>query len=160
MQMGKQVKDSPTDIQDPNCSTSCTRSPDSMSGGSHVRLDKWLWATRVYKTRSDAAEACRGSAIRLNDTLAKPSAKVRVGDIIIARTKVLNRTLYVVGLTEKRVGASRLSDYFEDRTPDFEYEAAREKQSHAKLFGSKGAGRPTKKDRRAIERLNRAIEDI
>ena len=71
-----------------------------------VRLDKWLWGTRVYKTRSDAAEACRGSAVRHNGIIAKPSAKIRTGDTIIARTKALTRTLHVVGLTEKRVGAA------------------------------------------------------
>jgi ribosome-associated heat shock protein Hsp15 len=81
-----------------------------------VRIDKWLWGTRVYKTRADAADACRGSAIRHKGVIAKPSATVRIGDIVIARTKALTRTLHVVGLTEK-------------------------------------VGRPTKKDRRNIERL-------
>ena len=118
-----------------------------------VRLDKWLWGTRVYKTRSDAAEACRGSAIRHNGTIAKPSAKIRAGDTIIARTKALTRTLHVVGLTEKRVGAALLPNYFEDQTPESEYAAAREKRENAKVFSHKGAGRPTKKDRRDITRL-------
>lgn len=76
-----------------------------------VRLDKWLWAVRLYKTRSDAAEACRGSAVRLNEQIAKPSAKVRIGDTVVARTKAITRTLYVVGLTEKRVGAGCLSTW-------------------------------------------------
>lgn len=119
-----------------------------------VRLDKWLWATRVYKTRSDANEACRGSAVRINGNIAKPSSKVRAGDTIVARTKALTRTLYVVGLTEKRVGASLLPDYFEDRTPDSEREVAREKRENARAFSYRGTGRPTKKDRRAIEKLN------
>lgn len=118
-----------------------------------VRIDKWLWGTRVYKTRSDAAEACRGSAIRHNGKIAKASAKIRIGDTIIARTKALTRTLHVVGLTEKRVGAARLPTYFDDQTPESEYEAAREKRENAKVFSHKGAGRPTKKDRRDIERL-------
>ncbi|MBT4756781.1 MAG: RNA-binding S4 domain-containing protein [Opitutae bacterium] len=118
-----------------------------------VRIDKWLWGTRVYKTRSDAADACRGSAIRHNGTIAKPSAKIRTGDTIIARTKRLTRTLHVVGLTEKRVGAALLPNYFEDQTPEFEHEAAREKRENAKVFSHKGTGRPTKKDRRDIERL-------
>ena len=72
-----------------------------------VRLDKWLWAVRVYKTRSDAAEACRGSAVKVNGQAVKPSAKIRVGDTVVARTKALQRTLKVTGLTEKRVGAPR-----------------------------------------------------
>lgn len=120
----------------------------------YVRLDKWLWATRVYKTRGDAADACRGSAVRLNGSTVKPSTKVRIGDTVVARNKVLTRTLHVTGLTENRVGASLLPDYFEDRTPELEFEIAREKRENAKNFGQRGAGRPSKKDRRAIEKLN------
>ncbi len=125
----------------------------STSNAQSVRLDKWLWAVRIHKTRSDAAEACRGSAVRLNGVIAKPSAKVRIGDTVIARTKALTRTLYVLGLTEKRIGAPLTPEYYEDRTPESEYEAAREKRANAKLFSHKGSGRPTKKDRRDIEKL-------
>ena len=125
-----------------------------------VRLDKWLWATRVYKTRSDANEACRGSAGRLNGTIAKPSARVRVDDTVVARTKALTRTLYVVGLPDKRVGASLLLNYFEDRTPESEHEVAREKRENAKAFGYRGSGHPTKKDRRALENLNTLEADL
>ena len=139
--MGKQATDYSMDVQ-------CSKFSDSS-----VRLDKWLWSTRVFKTRSDATEACRGSAIRLNGIIAKPSAKIRIGDTVIARTQVLTRTLYVVGLTEKRVGADRLPDYFKDQTPESEYQLAREKRENAKLYKNKGGGRPTKKDRRAIEQL-------
>ncbi len=118
-----------------------------------VRLDKWLWAVRVYKTRSDAADACRGSAVRVNGSIAKPSAKLRRGDTLVARTKALTRSLQVLELTEKRVGAARVAEFLEDRTPESEYESAREKRSNAKLFRHKGKGRPTKKDRRDIEKL-------
>ncbi|MGB0408655.1 MAG: RNA-binding S4 domain-containing protein [Opitutales bacterium] len=121
-----------------------------------VRLDKWLWAVRVYKTRTDASEACRGSAVRINDTIAKASAKIRIGDRVLARTKALTRTLHVVGLTEKRVGAARVSEFLDDQTPQSEYDAAREKRDNARLFsykGHEGKGRPTKKDRRDIEKL-------
>jgi len=121
-----------------------------------VRLDKWLWATRVYKTRTDAADACRGSAVRVNGNIAKPSAKLHVGDTVVARTKTLTRTLHVVGLTEKRIAAPLVAEYIEDRTPESEYEAAREKRANARLFNHKSSGRsgrPTKKDRRDIERL-------
>jgi len=125
----------------------------SASDVSPVRLDKWLWAVRVYKTRSEAAEACRGSAIRLNRDIGKPSSKVRIGDTIVARTKDLTRTLYVVGLTDKRVGAALLPEFFEDRTTEADLEAAREKRANAKLFSHRGMGRPTKKDRRDIQKL-------
>ena len=119
----------------------------------YARLDKWLWAVRVYKTRSDAAEACRGSAVRLNETIAKPSAKVRIGSTVVARTRTLTRTLHVTGLSEKRVGAAHVADFLEDKTPESEYEEAREKQYNARVFRHKGSGRPTKKDRRDIEKL-------
>jgi ribosome-associated heat shock protein Hsp15 len=118
-----------------------------------VRIDKWLWAVRVYKTRSDAADACRGSGVRINGTIAKPAAKLRRGDTVIARTKALTRTLHVIGLTEKRVGAAVVGDYLEDQTPQSEYDDASEKRANARLFKHAGGGRPTKKDRRTIERL-------
>ena len=121
-----------------------------------VRLDKWLWAVRIYKTRTDASEACRGSAVRVNGSIAKPSAKLRIGDTVLARTKALTRTLLVLGLTEKRIGAARVPEFLEDRTPQSEYDAAQEKRNNARLFsykGQEGKGRPTKKDRRDIERL-------
>ena len=116
-----------------------------------VRLDKWLWGVRVYKTRTDAADACRGSAVRLNGTIAKPSAKVRIGDTVLARTKALTRTLHVLALTEQRVGAQLVPEYLEDQTPESEFDKAREKQANARVFSHKGSGRPTKKDRRDID---------
>ncbi len=118
-----------------------------------IRLDKWLWAVRVYKTRSDAADACRGSAVRVNGQIAKPASKIRVGDTIIARTKALTRTLHVLALTEKRIGAPLVAEYLDDQTPESEYAAAREKRENARLFSHKGQGRPTKKDRRDIQKL-------
>ena len=119
----------------------------------HARLDKWLWAVRVYKKRSDATEACRSSAVRLNETIAKPSAKVRIGHTVVARTRTLTRTLHVTGLTEKRLGAALVPDFLEDKTPESEYEKAREKLANAQVFSHKGSGRPTKKNRRDIEKL-------
>lgn len=118
-----------------------------------VRLDRWLWAMRVYKTRSDALEACRGSAVRLNGNIAKPAAKVRIGDTVVARTQALRRTLRVLALSDKRLGAARLPEFMEDQTPPEDLEAAREKRANARLFKHEGGGRPTKKDRRTIERL-------
>ena len=117
----------------------------------HARLDKWLWAVRVYKTRSDATEACRGSAVRLNETIAKPSAKVRIGHTVVARTRVLTH-LHVTGLTEKRVGAALVPDFLEDKTPESEYEKAHESRlTHGS--SAKRQRTPTKKNRRDIEKL-------
>ena len=75
---------------------------------------------------------------------------------MVARTKALTRTLYVLDLTEKRIGAPQVENYLEDRTPESEYQAAREKRANARLYshkGREGKGRPTKKDRRDIEKL-------
>lgn len=118
-----------------------------------VRLDKWLWAMRVYKTRSEALEACRGSAVRLNGNPTKPAAKVRIGDTVTARTKDMRRTLKVLALSEQRLGAARVPEFMEDITPAEDLELAREKRANARLFKHEGGGRPTKKDRRTIERL-------
>jgi ribosome-associated heat shock protein Hsp15 len=118
-----------------------------------VRLDKWLWAMRIYKTRSDALEACRGSAVRLNGNPAKPAAKVRIGDVVVARNQSLRRTLKVLDLSEKRLSAARVAEFMEDQTPPEDLEVAREKRANARLFKHEGGGRPTKKDRRTIERL-------
>ncbi len=91
--------------------------------------------------------------MRINDLIVKPSTKVRINDTVVARTKALTRTLLVLGLTEKRIGAPLVADYLEDQTPESEYEKAREQRANAKLFTHKGSGRPTKKDRRDIEKL-------
>jgi ribosome-associated heat shock protein Hsp15 len=118
-----------------------------------VRIDKWLWAVRIYKTRSDAASACRASAIRINGVIAKPASQLRIGDSVSARNKAITRTLRVIGITEKRVRASLADEYIEDKTPQLEYDLAAEKRANTRLFKHEGGGRPTKKDRRTIEQL-------
>ena len=119
----------------------------------YARLDRWLWAVRVYKTRGDAGLACRGSAVRLNGQIAKPSAKVRVGDMISARNKSFTRTIKVKALLEQRVGAALVPDYADDQTPESEHEKVREQRANARMFRHESGGRPTKKDRRNIEKL-------
>jgi ribosome-associated heat shock protein Hsp15 len=118
-----------------------------------MRLDRWLWAVRVYKTRSLATTACRGSAVRLNEGVAKPSQRVRPGDRVEARIGELTRTLRVVGLTEQRVGAARLPEFLVEETPAEAFAQAREKRARAREAGVPGAGRPTKKHRRDLERF-------
>ena len=118
-----------------------------------VRIDKWLWAVRIYKTRSDATSACRASAVRINGAIAKPATRLRIGDSVSARKKAITRTLRVVGITEKRVSASLTDQYIEDKTPQQEYDLAAEKRANACLFKHEGGGRPTKKDRRTIQQL-------
>ena len=118
-----------------------------------VRIDKWLWAMRVYKTRAEAAQACRGSAVRLNQNPVKPAQKVHVGDCIVVRTTLLTRTLKVCALTDKRQPARLLPEYIEDHTPPEARTLAMEKKARAQQFQTAGKGRPTKKDRRDMERF-------
>jgi ribosome-associated heat shock protein Hsp15 len=116
-----------------------------------VRVDKWLWAVRVFKTRTKASSACDDGLVSINDIAAKPAARVVVGDIVTARRG--DRTIvYVVNeIIEKRVSAARAAECFEDRSPP---PVPRDSPTEA-VFArrDRGSGRPTKRDRREIERL-------
>ena len=118
-----------------------------------VRLDKWLWAVRVYKTRSQATEACRSGHVKIGDASVKPAREVRLQEVITVRLENLTRTLRVIGLIERRVSGTLAKESAEDLTPPAEYEAAREAAHQASLIRPKGLGRPTKKDRRLIHRF-------
>lgn len=119
-----------------------------------VRIDRWLWSVRIFKTRSDSSTACRGTRIKLNGNTAKPASKVRIGDEICIRKSGFTQKLIVKDLVEKRVGALMASEYYADRTPAREQEQADTHREHAKLYKRHtGKGRPTKKDRRTLEDL-------
>jgi ribosome-associated heat shock protein Hsp15 len=118
-----------------------------------IRIDKWLWAARVFKTRNDATEACRAGKVEIDGVKAKPARIVKIGDTITARTHALRRTVTVKGVTDKRVGAKLVPDLLEDQTPESEVEAARERRQNNAWVGEPGRGRPNKKDRRARERF-------
>ncbi len=117
-----------------------------------VRIDKWLWAVRLFRTRSAAAEACNGGKVTVNGLNAKPARSIRPGDIICAHTGVLTRTVRVTLAIERRIGAALVAQHLEDLTPAAEYEAARQRNS-APIGGYRppGAGRPTKRDRRILQ---------
>lgn len=111
-----------------------------------VRVDSWLWAVRVYKTRSAATTACRAGHIRVNGDKAKAAQAVRVGDELRIRIAGFDRILIVRQLLVKRVGAPLAALAYEDRTPEREPQAAL-------AVRDRGAGRPTKRERRDIDRL-------
>ncbi len=115
-----------------------------------VRLDKWLWAVRLYKSRSIATDACTNGKVQVNGQPAKASRILKVGDVITASAEI-KRTIKVIALLEKRVGAKLVSTYFEDLTPASEYSKPKDKYFQPFAFRPKGSGRPTKKDRRNIE---------
>jgi ribosome-associated heat shock protein Hsp15 len=124
-----------------------------------VRLDKWLWAVRIYKTRSRATEACRSGHVKIDGQSAKPAHEVRVNEMLAAHVGDITRTIRVLGLLDRRVGAAVARQYMTDLTPAAEYAKAREPDFRRPLFRPKGLGRPTKKDRRALEKMSRdAVE--
>ena len=123
-------------------------SPAPLSG----RLDKWLWAVRVFKTRALATDACRAGGVTVNELTAKPARDVRPGEMVAVRQGLFTRTLRVVGIPRSRVGAKVLAEYCADLTPPEEFEKLRERSVQQVLAREKGSGRPTKRDRRLMDR--------
>ena len=117
-----------------------------------VRVDKWLWSVRVFKTRRQATDACTAGRVRINGDVAKPAAKVKVGDIVQAARR--DRTIVYVAreLHEKRVSATLAAAAVEDRSPP---PPKKQDVLDLPVFAQRdrGSGRPTKKDRRAIDKL-------
>lgn len=118
-----------------------------------VRLDRWLWAVRLFKTRSLAVEGCRSGHVKIEGEPVKPSRPVREGEVITVQQGAIRRVVRVIGLLEKRVGAKLAPDFVEDLTPPEEYEKLKETLAQRILKRDRGEGRPTKKDRRQIEKL-------
>ena len=118
-----------------------------------MRIDKWLWAVRLYKTRSLATAACKAGHVLVNERKVKPSRDVQPGEIVKAQTGEVMRTVRVLGLIDKRVGAALARDYAEDLTPPEEYTKRRGPDFSRGIVRPKGTGRPTKKERRAIDSL-------
>lgn len=111
-----------------------------------ARVDSWLWAIRVYKTRSAATTACRAGHVRVNGDRVKAAQQVRIGDELRVRISGFDRILIVRQILVKRVGAPVAALAYEDRTPEREPQAALG-------LRDRGAGRPTKRERRDIDRL-------
>ncbi len=109
-------------------------------------MDRWLWAVRLTKTRPDAAAACRGGHVRVNDRPAKPATTVSPGDEVRARVGATTRVVEVVRVIQKRVGPTDAAACFIDRTPAPPVEPP-------VAFRERGAGRPTKRERRILDRF-------
>ena len=118
-----------------------------------VRIDKYLWSIRVYKTRSEATDACKGGKIRLNGGDVKPSKTVKVGDVLVARKGPVTYTYRVLQLIDKRQGAKLVPIYAENLTPQEELDKLRAPVETFFLKRDRGTGRPTKKDRRQMDSL-------
>ncbi|WP_029113816.1 RNA-binding S4 domain-containing protein [Mycobacterium sp. URHB0044] len=116
-----------------------------------TRVDRWLWAVRLTKTRPDAAAACRGGHVRVNDRLAKPATTVAPGDEVRARVGDTTRIVEVVRVIQKRVGAADAVTCYLDRTPPPPATPV-----IPVAVRDRGAGRPTKRDRRLLDRWRAA----
>ena len=118
-----------------------------------MRIDKWLWCVRLYKTRNLAAEACDLGRVMREGVTMKPSKEVNIGDIITINLNPLKKTVRVKEILKNRVGAKEVSNYMEDLTPQSEYDKT--EMMRLMYFEKRDShtGRPTKKDRRSIEKF-------
>ena len=120
---------------------------------SEIRLDKYLWAVRVFKTRSDAADAVRNNRVTVNNAYAKPSREVKIGDIIAVRRQAVTYQYKVLDLVSSRQGAKNVPLYCLDITPQEELDKLNAPRETIFVFRDRGTGRPTKKERREIDSL-------
>ena len=118
-----------------------------------VRLDKYLWSIRVFKTRTDATDACKGGKVRVNDINAKPAKEIKEGDIITARKGLITYTFKVIQPIDKRQGAKLVSEFALNLTPEEEIQKLYRPTETINLQRDRGTGRPTKKDRRQMDDL-------
>lgn len=116
-----------------------------------ARLDKWLWAARIYKTRTLAADACKNGRVAINGAQAKPSRTVKAGDKVDVKKSPITYTFRVKQPIEKRVGAKLLPDVLENITTAEQYELLEMSRISGFVDRARGTGRPTKKDRRALD---------
>lgn len=118
-----------------------------------VRIDKFLWAIRVFKTRSDAAEACRSGKIMVGGTVVKSARPIRKGDVIEVRKGAVHYQYQVLEPVDKRQGAQLVPRYAQDITPQYELDKLAAPNETIFLKRDRGSGRPTKRERREIDRL-------
>ena len=118
---------------------------------SEARIDKWMWAVRIFKTRTIAAEACKKGRISINGALAKAARTIKPGDVIQVRKPPVTYSFKVLQTIEKRVGAKLVPEMMENITTPDQYELLEMSKVSGLNNRAKGTGRPTKKDRRELE---------
>lgn len=116
-----------------------------------MRIDKYLWATRYYKTRNQASVACKKGQVRVSETIAKPSREVYIGEMISLRKNQINYQLEVLDIPPNRVGAKLVDLYRKDTTPKEAFDNQELLRLAKDHYRKSGTGRPTKKDRRDLE---------
>lgn len=120
------------------------------------RIDKWLWATRIFKTRSIATAACKKGRVYVDGVAVKPSRTIKVGDTISVRKPPITYTYSVIGLVQNRVGAKLVPNYLKNITSPDQYELLEMVKINGFIDRQKGLGRPTKKDGREIQKFTDA----
>jgi len=118
-----------------------------------VRMDKWLWAARLFKTRSLAADAIKGGKVKVDGNPVKPSREVKEGDVIQVQIEQLHKVVEVKTVIKNRVSAKQVPEVYNDLTPKEEYERIEFMHAYKAEWRDRGAGRPTKKERRMIEKM-------
>ena len=116
-----------------------------------ARIDKWLWAARIFKTRSIAADACKNGRVTIGGVDMKPSRTIKVGDVINVKKPPITYSFKVLKTIEQRVGAKLLSEIYENVTDPKQYELLEMSRISGFVDRARGTGRPTKKERRALD---------
>ena len=122
-----------------------------------VRIDKWLWATRIFKTRTIATEACKKGRVTIGGVNVKPSRPLKVGEVVDVKKPPITYTFRVKALAENRMGAKLVPDYLENITSPAQYELLEMARISGFVNRQKGLGRPTKKDGRELSKFTTCI---
>ena len=122
-----------------------------------ARIDKWLWASRIFKTRSIAADACKNGRVTVGNVTVKPSRMVKVGETVSVRKPPITYSFRILKTIEQRVGATLLPEIYENVTAPEQYERLEMTRISGFVDRARGTGRPTKKDRRSLDAF---LEDI
>ncbi|WP_288717298.1 RNA-binding S4 domain-containing protein [uncultured Duncaniella sp.] len=124
-----------------------------------VRIDKWLWAMRIFKTRTIATEACKKGRVYVGDALAKPSRTIKVGDVVKVRKPPVTYSFRVLALPQNRLGAKLVPDYMENITPQSELDLLEIVKISGFIDRRKGLGRPTKREGRELAEFTESMSD-
>ena len=131
-----------------------------MTESKSIRIDKFLWAVRIYKMRSIAADECRKGRITINDIAVKPSRNVEAGEVITVKKPPVLYKYKIIDVTENRLPAKLVSQFIDDITPEEEKRKLDVNLQGGTFYRDKGAGRPTKKERRIIDRFKNESNDF
>lgn len=118
-----------------------------------VRIDKWLWAVRVFKTRTVASEACKKGRVLIGNNSVKPSRMIRIGEVVQVKKPPITYSFKVIAISQKRMGAKLVPEFMENVTPPEEYEVLEMNKLSGFVDRQRGSGRPTKKERRDLEQF-------